>query len=170
MLFIFKFLSFQLHIFSGPVKYVLLGAIDLKEGSVTDDCPEEYQVTEIIPHPNFTISSRYNDIGLLRINIHVKFHPYIRPACLPNDSIIPVDLTVMGWGATGIAVPAENVLVQVVLNYYNHTECTEVYKNGESHRFALGIIEETQMCAGSKYGGFDICVVRKFKIFVLIKN
>lgn len=144
--------------YSGPVKYVLLGVIDLNTDSITDDCPEEFLVDKIIPHPMFTESSRYNDIGLLCLSRSIIFHPYIRPACLPTDSSIPQDLTALGWGATG-AVPAENVLTKVLATYYNHTECTKVYKNGETNRFNLGIIEDSQMCAGSTYDIFKICVV-----------
>lgn len=149
-------------IYSGPVKYVLLGVKDLDTDSFSDDCPEEFLVDEIIPHPNYTITSRYNDIGLLRLNRNVIFNFYIRPACLPIDPIIPQELTAMGWGATGASVEANDVLIKVTATYYNHTACAEVYNNGETHRFDLGIIEETQMCAGSTYDVFKICVVRYF--------
>lgn len=145
-------------IYSGPVKYVLLGVIDLDTDSITDDCPEEFLVDKIIPHPKYTKSSRHNDIGLLRLSRTVTFTPYIRPACLSIDSSIPHDLIALGWGATGAVLP-NNVLVKVLVTYYNHTECAEVYKNGETQRFKLGIIEESQMCAGSTYDIFKICVV-----------
>lgn len=150
----------NLHIFSsGPVKYVLLGVLELKTDLTSDvDCPEEYLVSEIIPHPNYTISSRYNDIGLLRLNRQVVFNPFIRPACLPVDFNIPEALTAMGWGATGFAAPASDILIKVTLTYYNHSECSNVYKNGETRRLSLGIIEGTQMCAGSRNDGQDTCV------------
>lgn len=161
----------------GPVKYVLLGVTDLNTDSIADDCPHEYLVDEIIPHPQYTKSSRYNDIGLLRLKYKVKFNPYIRPACLPIDSNIPEglqDLTAMGWGATGLSVsPYKDILIKVVLTYYNHTECAAVYKNGETHHFAHGIMEESQMCAGSTYGVHNICVVSLivviYEIEILLK-
>lgn len=92
------------------------------------------------------------------MNRNVTFNPYIRPACLPVDPTIPEHLTAMGWGATGFAAPASDILIKVTLTYYNHTECSEVYKYGETRRLALGIIEESQMCAGSRDDGQDTCV------------
>lgn len=151
-----------MYIFRGP-KFVLLGATDLNTNSINDDCPHEYLVDEIIPHPKYTKLSRYNDIGLVRLKDKVKFIPYIRPACLPIDSTIPEglqDLTAMGWGATGASIsPYNDVLIKVVLTYYNQTQCAEVYKNGGTNRFVHGIVEESQMCAGSTYDVYKICLV-----------
>lgn len=146
--------------FSGPVKYILLGVTDFDTNSISDDCPTEFLVDKIIPHPKYTITSRYNDIALLRLSRTVTFSSYIRPACLPIDSNIPEELTAVGWGATGLGAPLNDELIKVIVTYFNHTACAEVYKNGETRRFDHGIIEETQMCAGSTYDIFKICVVR----------
>lgn len=97
---------------------------------------------------------------MLRLSRTVTFNSYIRPACLPIDSNIPEELTATGWGATGLGAPLNDELIKVIVTYFNHTACAEVYKNGETHRFDHGIIEETQMCAGSTYDIFKICVVR----------
>lgn len=137
-----------------------MGATYLDTDPFNDDCPVEFLVDEIISHPKYTISSRYNDIGLLRLSRTVIFHSYIRPACLPIDSNIPEHLTAIGWGSTGLGVPPNDGLIKVIATYFNHTQCAEVYTNGETHRFDLGIIEETQMCAGSTYDIYKICVVR----------
>lgn len=148
------------------MKHVLLGAIDLTIPVLGDDCPEQFLVSEIIPHPNYKTSSRYNDIALLRINKKVTFHAYIRPACLPIASMVPDKLTAMGWGATGFAAPASDELIKVELSYYNHSECSQAYETDESFKLSLGISEETQMCAGSRLDIQDTCVVSKF-IFYL---
>lgn len=131
--------------------------INIKEDE-KDDCPEEYLVSEIIPHPNFNVSSRYNDIALLRLSSNVVFNPYIIPACLPLDSEIPEKLTAMGWGSTGYSAPAADKLTKIDITFYSHKECSEAYKQGETGRLSVGIIEETQMCAGSRFDGQDTCV------------
>lgn len=156
---VLKFKYFIQLYFSGPVKYVRLGILDLTiTENGRDDCPEEYLVSEIIPHPNYNVSSRYNDIALLRLSGNVEFNPYIIPACLPLDSEIPKKLTAMGWGATGYAAPSNDKLTKVDLTFYSHEECSEAYKEGETGRLAFGIMEETQMCAGSRTDGQDTCV------------
>lgn len=145
--------------FSGPAKYILLGATSLEFQKESFDCPEEHHIIERIPYPQYNSSLRYNDIALLRLNRRVTFNPYIRPACLPTESLVPGYLTAMGWGATSYATAGSNGLLEVQLSSFTHTECTDYFKNDE-FKLNLGIVEETQLCSGSRNDGRSACGVR----------
>ncbi|EAT48740.1 AAEL000252-PA [Aedes aegypti] len=59
---------------------VRLGAMDLdywKNPDATD-----YEVSEVITHPNYNERLAYNDIGLVRLDEPVSFSESIRPVCL----------------------------------------------------------------------------------------
>lgn len=48
---------------------------------------EHFVIQEVIPHPRYTNTSYYNDIGLIKLHRQVNFGPYLRPACLPSPNI-----------------------------------------------------------------------------------
>lgn len=127
------------------------------------DCPEEYLISESIPHPKYNLSSRYNDIALLRLRGRVTFNPFVRPACLPTDSNIPSDLNAMGWGGTSYSSIASDVLLEVTISLFNHTECSSLFRNDET-KLSLGIVEETQICSGSRNDERGACGVNEFYI------
>lgn len=89
---------------------------------------------------------------------NVVFNPFIRPACLPKDSKIPDYLNAMGWGATGYAAPGSETLLKVKLSYFNHSDCSQFYDENEI-RLKFGLIEETQMCSGSRTDEQNVCGV-----------
>lgn len=62
--------------------------------------PIEILVDDIIVHPDYVTTSKYNDIALIRLNKAVKFNDHIRPACLyKNDHINDRKVTATGWGS-----------------------------------------------------------------------
>lgn len=143
---------------------MLLGATSLELNDYVYDCPEEYLISERIPHPKYNLSSRYNDIALLRLRGRVTFNPFVRPACLPTDSSIPSDLTAMGWGATDHLSLASEVLLEVTISLFTYTECSSFYRDDET-KLSLGIIEETQICSGSRNDEKGACGVSEFLYF-----
>lgn len=58
---------------------VRLGAVDLNQ---KDQHVKDYEVSEVITHPNYTARWAYNDIALVRLREPVSFSESIRPACL----------------------------------------------------------------------------------------
>lgn len=147
----------------GPVRFVRLGALTIEQPD-TLGCPEEFKVIEIIEHPSYNKSGRYNDIALIKLDRIVPFTTHIRPACLPTVATLPPDyfFTAMGWGQTGFAAPRTDWLVFVNLNEFNNTICNTFFKNAD--RLPLGIIEEIQFCAGSTNSIDDTCPVFSLKI------
>lgn len=122
-------------------------------------CPEEFQVIERIVHPKYKTTERYNDIALLKLDRIVPFTTHIRPACLPSKSNLPEKyyFTAMGWGQTGFAAPRTDWLVSIRVQEFNNSYCNTFFE--EADKLPLGIVEETQFCAGSNYGIDDTCPV-----------
>lgn len=149
----------------GFVKYARLGALDLTVNPLVEDCPEDYQIIEIIQHPGYRSNSSYNDIALLRLDRKVEFNPFIRPACLPPSDKTPEYFSITGWGATGDLAPKSEILIKANVELFNHAECFQHYKNNIDKKLKLGIVEETQMCAGSRSGDEDTCPVRLIEKF-----
>jgi len=81
-----------------PVK-VRLGELNLQKKNDGAN-PVDILVDEIIKHPDYVPTSKYNDIALIRLKSKVKFNSHIRPACLYNlDNIHSRKVTATGWGS-----------------------------------------------------------------------
>lgn len=71
--------------------------------SKTDDArPKDYRIVQRVIHPDYISTSRYNDIGLFRLETEVEFSEYVRPICLNSDPNLDLQLNVIatGWGKT----------------------------------------------------------------------
>lgn len=144
--------------FSGIAKYVLLGELDyVRDDDVAQ--PIRFNVAERIRHPDYTSKYKYNDIALLRLNETVTFNDYIRPACLPEFSSIASHAFATGWGRTGSYRPQSEYLQKVELSLYTHKECNDLYELIKDRYINRGILNNTQICAGSYFGHGDTCQV-----------
>ncbi|KAF7282600.1 hypothetical protein GWI33_002319 [Rhynchophorus ferrugineus] len=123
----------------------------IRINSATLDNPTEaytdIEVEKTYIHPNYNLSSQYDDIALLKLN---KIAPgYARPAQLHNTTDIPSNiLTATGWGRTDFAGPTSNDLLEVVLKTYTFSECSAFYR--KNNRLANGLDDNTQLCAGGE--------------------
>lgn len=78
---------------------VLVGTNYLYEGG------ELYNVSKIIPHPNFSTLIRRDDIGLLKVDRPIEFGPKVQPINLPSSDVDSgVKLTLAGWGQQEVCV------------------------------------------------------------------
>lgn len=86
--------------YRGPPERVRLGDLNLQNNN-DGAHPVEFLVEEVIVHPNYIQTSKYNDIALLRLDNVVKFNDHIRPACLnSNDNLNYFQkATATGWGS-----------------------------------------------------------------------
>jgi len=71
--------------------------------SETDDAtPMDYQIDQIVVHPDFQIPSLYNDIALFHLDRDVEFSSYVQPICLNADpnwqSSHSQTVIAPGWG------------------------------------------------------------------------
>ncbi|XP_076252333.1 phenoloxidase-activating factor 1-like [Rhynchophorus ferrugineus] len=104
-----------------------------------------YGIHSVYPHPKYSVATKQNDIGLIRLNEEVQFNDMISPICLPlaNSYIFPGDkLTVAGWGLksyTQVATTKQKVDLPVVAT----SECSLVFRN-------ILKIKKGQFCAGGE--------------------
>ncbi|XP_044260065.1 serine protease snake-like [Tribolium madens] len=133
----------------GEAKYVRIGASDYNDKNRR----QELKIEERIPHPEYKSSSHYHDIGLLKLETEAKMNPYARPACLFSRNEIPTERAIAtGWGHTTWAGEGSNKLLKVTLDLFDHNTCNASYKNQISRRLKNGIVDDLQVCAGSKDG------------------
>lgn len=70
--------------FRGPALKVKLGTIDR---NAENDDVQERLVVKRIPHPEYILPAKYNDIALLKMDAPVQFTGFVRPACLNTNNI-----------------------------------------------------------------------------------
>lgn len=136
--------------FSGEVHIARLGVVWLNRTDVRYDCPEDFKIQKIIPHPDYTSRLVYNDIALLKLDRQITFNLHIRPLCLPASSDLPDKYFSMGWGATGPLEPSSNALILVSQYLFSFEECQEKFTGAINRRFNRGLDNETQICLGSR--------------------
>lgn len=86
------------------------------------------------------------------------FNRYVRPACLA-DRFKPYTQNAIasGWGLTEFQGKPSKALMKVVLELYSNQECNTTYINDISRQLRYGIVEDTQLCAGSHTQRRDTC-------------
>ncbi|KAF2885825.1 hypothetical protein ILUMI_20348 [Ignelater luminosus] len=144
----------------GDVKHVRVG--DLQIESDQDDAqPQDFTVLEKFRHPDYKYPSQYNDIALLKLNRKAALSNYVRPACLETRPTVNFNYhpVASGWGKTAFLGETSTALLKVVLDYFTHTECDEAYKNNRGIKLRTGIIDASQVCAGSRNESKDTCQV-----------
>ncbi|RXN04033.1 serine protease 27-like protein [Labeo rohita] len=72
--------------------------------------------SQIISHPNFTITNADNDIALIQLSSSVTFSDYIRPVCLAATGSV---------FAAGTKLPA--ILQEVMIPVVNDSNCNNAY-------------------------------------------
>lgn len=124
-----------------PTK-VRMGVIDitLRNKSIP---VQDYDVEESIPHPEYNISARIHDIGLIKLRRDVQITKLVRPACLYIENDDPNGLIVSGWGITAAdGTEQSDILLKATLTPYPRQDCDKLYKARISKR-----IISAQICA-----------------------
>lgn len=117
----------------------------------------ELRIIMSIQHPKYEYPSQYNDIALFKLERQVTFSSAIRPACLPEQSeVLSEKAIATGWGAKAFQGMASNVLRKVTLEMFTQNECNGIL-GAISYKLHRGIIERTQVCAGSHNEQKDAC-------------
>ena len=95
-----------------------LGDIDLND-SADDVDVQMLNVVRRIPYPDYSMSEKYHDIGLLQLDRDVTFGSWVKPACLHSQDTVPDDKPVAtGWGRTepGLSLDTVSIYLHVSLN------------------------------------------------------
>lgn len=148
-------------LFRGEVKYVRVGDLNYK----TDDDRSRYQdfnVSQIFKHPNYSSPVTYHDIALLQLDKPAVFDEYVQPACLHTEKHINFtdgNLLVTGWGKTEALAPEGSPhLRKAIVQPFAHSVCSEIYLK-DPKRLQNGIVDDLQLCAGSRVDESNTCEV-----------
>lgn len=141
------------HCLNDPPKAVRFGEIDSNSPNF-----QIFSIKKIYKHPNYRASKVYDDIGLLELASKVTFTPLIKPACLETklEAIYP-KLVVCGFGIINEDGDSASFLQKVTVDYFPTDECKQKYSRVLSTRFPKGILEESQICYGSRINKQDSC-------------
>lgn len=122
---------------------------------------QEFEIAEIILHPNFKSNLVYNDIMLLKLDRKVTFTKYVRPACLYTLNELPRDaeLAATGWGLIEQFGNPSDVLLKVYLDTFTKEECDKTYSNVPNKRLPNGIDGEQMICLGGRNRVRSTCAV-----------
>nr|XP_049703852.1 venom serine protease Bi-VSP [Helicoverpa armigera] len=127
----------------GPIRFAALGLLK------RSDPPERWQVfniSRVIPHPDFAPPSKYHDIALLEISKPVTFSKEVFPACLDVGGQPQSRASATGWGKLGRNRPLADNLQEVNLYEFSAAECSH---NFPPHRLLKrGYMHNIQMCYG----------------------
>lgn len=87
---------------SGIPEVAKLGSLQYEETYESDEArPQLRAIVQIIPHPLYKPSERYNDIALYKLDRPVSFNYYVRQACLSpyptNEGISRNMVQSVGW-------------------------------------------------------------------------
>ncbi|KAG8234530.1 hypothetical protein J437_LFUL011106 [Ladona fulva] len=148
--------------FSGPPKWVLLGAVNLINTTATDGRNGQiHPIIRRIPHPGYKAPASYNDIALFEIGPAVTPNPRplsskeLHPACLSENRTLPgKQALATGWGRVN-GDTSTNLLIKQ-LQIVEQSVCEEVYKRVSSERLAMGIVPSL-LCASVLPGKRDTC-------------
>ncbi|XP_022185397.2 serine protease snake [Nilaparvata lugens] len=139
----------------GAPAYAVLGDLDVESDS-DDARPQRMRIVDHIEHPRYRAEDPYNDITLYRLEKHVLFDEYTRPACLNSVRYITEKQAVAtGWGFTRTGGLSSSELLKVRLNIINQTQCSQYWSKGGQLR--QGIDDERMICAGDLQGKKDTC-------------
>lgn len=148
--------------FSGQIKYVRLGDLDYAIDS-DESQNQDFNVSEIISHPNYKYPLPYHDIALLKLNKPVILNDYVKPVCLHTEKGINVtdgDLVVAGWGKTEYLAPeGSSHLRRAKVELVPLESCSEFYPKAE-RTLKMGIVDDWQVCAGSNIDESNTCQVK----------
>ncbi|KAL1506477.1 hypothetical protein ABEB36_005837 [Hypothenemus hampei] len=110
------------------------------------------KIEQLIPHPKYSESTRYHDIGLIRLNRNIPYSDYIQPICLPeptHNSRTGHLSIVAGWGKTEKGTNS-NIKLKLQVPITDQNSCSRIFG-----RYDLNITNR-QVCAGG-LDGKDSC-------------
>lgn len=85
------------------------------------------------------------------------------PICLysgeSSDELLTSTLSTIGWGKTSPSGLGSPDLQKAQINYVPHRRCQEAYSQISKDILPHGIMQESQICAGTEDGSKDTCQV-----------
>ncbi|XP_058836466.1 serine protease snake-like [Topomyia yanbarensis] len=114
----------------------------------------DFDIIDIVRHPEYRGRSAYYDIALIKLKRTVKFSSYIRPACLwTSISLNYTTAIASGFGQLGFLTSPARKLNKVSLQFFGSERCNKAFPR--NRKMETGI-RDSQICAGSA-DGRDTC-------------
>lgn len=133
---------------------IRLGEQNLKrhdDGAETQD----FRIEQIIRHPDYRASSKYNDIALFKLDRNVAITEFVKPACLwQTFDVNYTSAIATGFGFTMDRGQPSDDLLKVSLHLIGNERCNGFFQKFQAIKD--GIID-TQLCAGDDVEEKDTC-------------
>ncbi|KAF2896511.1 hypothetical protein ILUMI_09660 [Ignelater luminosus] len=120
------------------------------------DPVQDFEVAEVIPHPEFDSKTFENDIGLIRLAHRINTTVYsVHPICLPTTETVRyrnfenTNVTVTGWGITDTGRKSDELLYATV-PVVSEEQCRNAYQQRQV------VVTRKQICTGD-VNGDDFC-------------
>lgn len=136
-----------------------IGVLELSRKKIDG---ESREISKMIPHPKFNMTTGVNDIAIIEFDKPVEFTENIKPAHLPvynEDVFVGEIVTLSGWGKTeGGDYP--DSLLYVHLKVLDTETCKEMFERDvesqflitENHVCVEGIKDSGGVCTGDSGG------------------
>uniref|UniRef100_A0A034WPV4 Serine protease persephone n=1 Tax=Bactrocera dorsalis TaxID=27457 RepID=A0A034WPV4_BACDO len=128
---------------NGKPVIVRLGITDLDNFEQSSGMVEK-RIKAIHVHPNYSLTSAYNDIGLVELESDVNYSSLVYPVCLFTAAAIPLNNTELyatRWGVNG-----QRIVGAVHVRILPIPLCRDAYGKFANRLIADGI-RTTQLCA-----------------------
>lgn len=124
-----------------------------------EDTAQEFQISRVITHPEYTSKKRYHDIALMELEQAVQITDYVIPICLwDKKKEIFTKLEAPGFGEVEFAAGTSPDLNKVTLTRSDFKDCKKLYESIEDKKLPNGLIAEQHICASDKTGNeMDTC-------------
>lgn len=121
-----------------------------------DEGQLDVPVESTVVHPEYSASTVYNDIALVKLSEPVTFNHFIQPACLWTEHDLNMTVITAGFGMYDILEgDIVDVLRKEPLDILNNRLCEEQYAN--LAKFPRGITD-SQLCLGGDRRKANVCL------------
>ncbi|XP_055699152.1 serine proteinase stubble-like [Phlebotomus papatasi] len=135
-------------------EFARLGEYDITSAADNNNVAD-FDIANVITHPQYRSSSVYNDIALVLLDTDVILEQFIRPACLNyQEDTSSFELVATGWGHNTFGGEETPLLQKVKLAIFPTELCSIHYATEPTLRD--GILD-SQICAGSNSALRDPC-------------
>ena len=116
-----------------------------------------FNIIERISHPSYQRRHADNDIALFKLDKIVTLNDFVVPICLPQEGeLTTTNAIATGWGRTGFWSDGSEVLMKVMIEYFNREACDNSFKGYDKLKTG-GIDWDRMVCAGNTNKTGDTC-------------
>lgn len=130
---------------------IILGLRNLND--TTEPGRKELSAKKVVIHPNWDRNFNVNydgDIAIITLTEDVTFSRYIRPICIPDESVVSITSgQTSSWGFFDESQTVSEIPLRKVIDFFEHEECLD------REPILIALIWRQSFCAGAK--GHSFC-------------